>query len=257
LPSRSAAITFDDGYADNHDVAMPILQRHGLSATFFIATGYLDGGLMFNDGVVETLRRAQGPSLDLSTTLLGNLGTHDLRTIEARRAAVHRVLQTLRHFPVEHRTALCEQLQQIAGVAHLPSDLMLRSEQVRQMHREGMLLGAHTVRHPMLARLDAATARSELTQSRDTLQDLLGVRVTLFAYPNGRPNEDYSAQTVDLVRAAGFDAAFTTAWGVARRGSDAHQLPRFTPWDRSRGRFGLRMAVNLRRGPEQLVSLAP
>lgn len=43
LPARAAAITFDDGYADNSDVAVPILQRHGLTATFFIATGYVDG----------------------------------------------------------------------------------------------------------------------------------------------------------------------------------------------------------------------
>jgi peptidoglycan/xylan/chitin deacetylase (PgdA/CDA1 family) len=44
LPERSLAITFDDGYADNHDVALPILTRHRLPATFFIATGFLDGG---------------------------------------------------------------------------------------------------------------------------------------------------------------------------------------------------------------------
>ena len=44
LPQRAACITFDDGYADNFRVAMPILQQQGLTATFFIATGFLDGG---------------------------------------------------------------------------------------------------------------------------------------------------------------------------------------------------------------------
>lgn len=256
LPSRSAAITFDDGYADNHDVAMPVLLKHALSATFFVATGYLDGGRMFNDSVAETIRRAQGAQLDLHDTVLGNLGTHDLRSIEARRAALHAILHTLRHFPVEQRTAFCEQLQHVAGVAQLPDDLMLRSDQVRHMHQAGMLMGAHTVRHPMLARLDAATARSELTQSRRSLQDLLGSPVTLFAYPNGRPNEDYSEQTVDLVRKAGFEAAFTTAWGAARRDSDAFQLPRFTPWERSKAGFGIRLAANLRRRREQVVAVS-
>src|SRR5579872_3493180 len=44
LPDRPLSITFDDGYADNHDLAWPILRRLGLAATFFVATGYLDGG---------------------------------------------------------------------------------------------------------------------------------------------------------------------------------------------------------------------
>src|SRR5438067_10198380 len=49
LPSRAVCITFDDGYADNAEIALPILQRHGMPATFFVATGFLDGGRMFND----------------------------------------------------------------------------------------------------------------------------------------------------------------------------------------------------------------
>jgi peptidoglycan/xylan/chitin deacetylase (PgdA/CDA1 family) len=46
IPPRALAITFDDGYADNEELAAPILARLGLSATFFISTGYLGGGIM-------------------------------------------------------------------------------------------------------------------------------------------------------------------------------------------------------------------
>ena len=53
LPARAACITFDDGYADNAQVALPILQKHGMCATFFIATGFLDGGQMWNDKVID------------------------------------------------------------------------------------------------------------------------------------------------------------------------------------------------------------
>ena len=253
LPARAAAITFDDGYADNHDVALPILQRHGLPATFFIATGYLDGGCMFNDRITEIIRRATVPSLDLRSTALGDLGLHDLGSVEARRAAIHAVLLELRNFAVDERNEFCAWLQRLAGVAKLPADLMMSTDQVRRMHQAGMTIGAHTVRHPMLARLDDAAARAELAQSRELLQDLIGARVGLFAYPNGRPNTDYSARTVALVREAGFDAAVSTAWGVARRDSDPYQLPRFTPWDRSRARFALRAIANLRRGREDMA----
>ena len=62
LPARAVCITFDDGYADNHHVALPILRRHGLVATFFIATGFLDGGRMWNDTVIEAIRACKMPS---------------------------------------------------------------------------------------------------------------------------------------------------------------------------------------------------
>jgi peptidoglycan/xylan/chitin deacetylase (PgdA/CDA1 family) len=124
---------------------------------------------------------------------------------------------------------------------------MMTSDQVRSLRRAGMQVGAHTVTHPILARLDEAAARQEISTGKQQLEDLLGERVGLFAYPNGKPGEDYLLQSVDLVRQAGFDAAFTTAWGAATPQTDPFQLPRFTPWDQSRARFGLRLARNLLR----------
>ena len=59
LPRGAVAVTFDDGYADNFEVALPILRRHRVPATFFISTGYLDGGRMWNDTVVEAVRAAR------------------------------------------------------------------------------------------------------------------------------------------------------------------------------------------------------
>ncbi|MGH8602917.1 MAG: polysaccharide deacetylase family protein, partial [Gammaproteobacteria bacterium] len=57
LPARAAAITFDDGYADNVENALPVLTRYGLNATFFIGTAYLNGGRMWNDTIIEAVRR--------------------------------------------------------------------------------------------------------------------------------------------------------------------------------------------------------
>ena len=85
LPTRSLAITFDDGYADNEQIAAPILRKLGLPATFFIATGYLDGGRMFNDSIIAALRNCKRGSLDL--TELG-LGIHSLESVEQRRSAI-------------------------------------------------------------------------------------------------------------------------------------------------------------------------
>ena len=73
LPARAVAVTFDDGYADNASVALPILGRHGIPATFFITAGYLDGGRMWNDSIIETIRRATATSLDLTDLGLGRV----------------------------------------------------------------------------------------------------------------------------------------------------------------------------------------
>lgn len=123
----------------------------------------------------------------------------------------------------------------------------MSSDQVRALHRAGMQIGAHTVNHPILARLGRDEAMREIGDSKRRLESITGAPVTLFAYPNGRPGDDYDDASVALVREAGFEAAFSTTWGAARLVSDRFQLPRFTPWDRGRGRFGLRLLGNLRR----------
>jgi peptidoglycan/xylan/chitin deacetylase (PgdA/CDA1 family) len=114
------------------------------------------------------------------------------------------------------------------------------------MRQAGMQIGAHTVSHPILARQTDDQARQEIGDSKRFLEQLLGERITLFAYPNGKPGDDYSPQSVEVVRSLGFDAAVSTEWGASRMGDDPLQIKRFTPWDKTRLRFGLRLLGNLR-----------
>ncbi|QDL37525.1 polysaccharide deacetylase family protein [Rhodoferax sediminis] len=244
LPVRAACITFDDGYADNFEVAMPILQRHGLTATFFIATGFLNGGRMWNDTIIETVRNGTSPLLDFSSL---NLGRHPVTTLADKRAAIAALIDQVKYQPLAQRISVTEQIARLAQV-QLPQDLMMTSLQVKAMHQAGMQIGAHTVSHPILARLSEDQARQEISDSQIFLERLLGERVGLFAYPNGKPGEDYSLQAVEVVRSLGFDAAFSTQWGASRQGDDPLQIRRFTPWDRTRLRFGMRMLRNLREG---------
>ena len=110
-----------------------------------------------------------------------------------------------------------------------------------------MQVGAHTVSHPILTALSPADAGREMQDSKRFLEQLLGQAVPLFAYPNGKPGEDYVSASVDVVRNLGFDAAVSTQWGASRTGDDPFQIKRFTPWDKTRLRFGARMLANLRR----------
>jgi peptidoglycan/xylan/chitin deacetylase (PgdA/CDA1 family) len=238
LPARAACVTFDDGYADNYTVAMPILRRRGVPATFFVATSFLDGGRMWNDSVVETVRRVKGDALDARSIGLEKL---DVSTIGLRRQAIERVLNALKYLPLEERQRRVEVL---AAETALPSDLMMSAEQVRQLHRNDMEVGAHTVTHPILANLDSKRAGSEITDGKRRLEEIIGSPVKVFAYPNGKPGRDYGREHVDMVRELGFEAAVSTAWGVGHAASDPYQLPRFTPWDRTPRRFVLRLLQN-------------
>ena len=242
LPARSACITFDDGYADNHHVAMPILRSHGLTATFFIATGFLDGGRMWNDTIIESVRACQSPEFDLSS--LG-LGRHALASINERRAVIGTLVNQVKYRPIQERITLTEQMARLVNTPP-PDNLMMTSQEIKAMRLAGMQIGAHTITHPILAGLTDSEARDEIQGSKRFLEQLLEERVGLFAYPNGKPGEDYTPQSVDVVRSLDFDAAVCTAWGTTGGGGDLFQIRRFTPWDRSQFRFGLRLLNNMR-----------
>lgn len=241
LPERPLAITFDDGYADNHDLATPVLERLGLTATFFVATRYLDGGRMFNDTVIESVRQFSGNQLDLRAS---GLGLHATDSIDARRQAIRALLQQVKYLEPGQRSALVAKIAETAG-ASPPDNLMMTSAQVAALVARGMEVGGHTATHPILARLSGGDARREIADGRDRLQQIAGTRISLFAYPNGQPNADYTRSTVALVRELGFDAAVTTSHGTAGAGADPHQLPRFTPWSRETWRYAAQLLRNV------------
>jgi len=123
----------------------------------------------------------------------------------------------------------------------LPDDLMMRSEQVRELARSGMDLGAHTVWHPILRSVTDDEAAAEMRESRATLEALTGAPVSAFAYPNGRLGDDYDARHAEIAQRLGFELAVSTNVGTARPGSDPYQLPRFGPWAESNWRFAARL----------------
>ncbi|WP_343731631.1 polysaccharide deacetylase family protein [Duganella sp.] len=218
LPPRAVAITFDDGYADNADFALPVLQRHGLHATFFIASAYLNGGQMWNDDVIAHARAARlAPQ------------------------ALDQLLQQLKYQPFEDR-------QRTARALAPPRqrDLMMTSAQVQTLVQAGMEIGAHTYRHPILAAVPDAEALADIRHGKHVLEEIIQLPVTTFAYPNGKPGADYHQRHVDMVRALGFTSAFSTVAGAAYEGSDLLQLPRFTPWEPDRMRFLLRLLAQRR-----------
>lgn len=239
LPARPAVITFDDGYRDNYTVALPLLQRHGMRAAFFIATGFMEGGMMFNDRVIEAVRRCTAGEL---TAPVGPQGAPDavpVRNEGERRAAIDRILRAIKYLPGAERMERVLEIER--GVAaSLPRRMMMNSDEVAALARAGMHVGGHTRSHPILRTLDDKEAQREISEGLADLAGITGIRPLLFAYPNGRPGEDFDERHAGMVEAAGCRFAFTTVAAAATRESRFTALPRFAPWDRTRLKFAAR-----------------
>jgi peptidoglycan/xylan/chitin deacetylase (PgdA/CDA1 family) len=241
LPERAVCVTFDDGYADNAIVALPILKKWRVPATVFVASGYLNGGRMFNDTVVESVRRLGGQTLDL--TELG-LGAHPLTGAAEQRRTIGHILKAVKYLPPGERSHAVALLESSCGT--LPDNLMMTDTQVRELCAQGVEIGGHTVNHPILATLDEDSARAEIAENKRYLEKLTGKPLRFFAYPNGQPGRDYLQRDCDLVREQGYQAALSTQRGVTDGATDRWQLPRFTPWDKTRWRFLTRLLLNQR-----------
>jgi peptidoglycan/xylan/chitin deacetylase (PgdA/CDA1 family) len=198
---------------------------------------------MFNDTVIEAVRHSSRDALDLGDFDLGRL---PIGTALQRRAAIEALIPKVKYLPLAEREDALRRLERACGQPALPTTLMMRSPQVRQLHAAGMEIGGHTVRHPILAEMPDDQARREIVQGRDALAMLVDAPIEVFAYPNGQPDRDYDQRHVQMVRELGFRGAVSTARGVATTAADRFQLPRHTPWGRSLATWSWRLLGGLR-----------
>ena len=221
IPDRAVCITFDDGYQNNHDVAAPILRRYGAPATFFVTRDAVREGIMWNDLVIEAVRRA-GNSIDLTAAGLSNNAI--VRTSGPAKLA-ESILTQLKYVPAMDRLVVARQLFE-SVTSTSPPRLMMTESEVARLGKDGFDIGGHTVTHPILSVLEPQQAAFEIAGCASWLKDLIGAAPVSFAYPNGRPGRDFRPEHVELVRNAGFKVAVTTSWACATRSSDCLQIPR-------------------------------
>lgn len=229
LPAAATCITFDDGYADNVTVAAPLLRKHGLPATVFVATDYIDGGRMWNDWVIDGIKESPLDRIELRDLDLPDL---DISTPDERRLAITTILPKVKYLPFSQRKSVCLEVARRCR-SELRDDIMMTRAQVASLPAFGVSVGAHTHTHPILASETVEYCRSDIAHCKGTLECWLQRPVETFAYPNGVPGIDYRSEHVELVRSLGFRCAVSTSVGYANRSTDVFQLPRFTPWGRN------------------------
>lgn len=224
LPPNAVAITFDDGYADNLGAAR-VLRRHGLTATFYITTSCLAGEAPFWPSEIRQLvLRMNAPEIRLKST--GSEIVIPCNTDSERRHAFRTLARLFKANTIPVREALRDELRAASGGDGVVVSPMLTWVDVREMHRMGMTIGAHTMTHPNLPNAGPTDAWLEISGAKARLERELGVPATMFSYPNGGAEKYRTDEVEQMVRRAGYDAA-TTSWnGFAGTGSNVFALER-------------------------------
>jgi peptidoglycan/xylan/chitin deacetylase (PgdA/CDA1 family) len=226
LPGNPVLVTFDDGYLDNHAVALPLLREAGLRATFFIATSYVEERRLFWwDHVSYLLKSSKKDAVDLTYPAAQHLPLGP--TVEA---SIVRALRTIKdHFDLDLPRFLGEMAQAAdvsldrEGERRLTEKLLMTWDEVRELRALGMDVQSHTGAHRVLQTQPLDVLRKDLTSAREKLEEVLGERVQTVAYPVGKPiRSDHERR--EVVRSAGYELGFSYGTGV-------NLLGRLDPFD--------------------------
>jgi peptidoglycan/xylan/chitin deacetylase (PgdA/CDA1 family) len=225
LPRRALSITFDDGYLDNLTCAWPILQRHEVPFSIYVPTGGVDEGqCLWWDRVIAAMAGTSRSGLDLQEVGL----SAERLTVTWAGLDGHEVVQDVLARLWALPRAECERAVDRLVAWLGPVDLLaqgaqrLDRHQLRQLHRAGVEIGAHSVSHPNLSLLGLDELRDELVRSRDVLQAWLDAPVRGFAHPGGWQH----AQARDVLAEQGYAYALTTESGLNLAPPDPMNLRR-------------------------------
>ncbi|MET0081756.1 MAG: polysaccharide deacetylase family protein [Sedimenticola sp.] len=226
LPNNAICITFDDGYKDNLTNAARLLIEHEMVATFYIATGYLNGGCMWNDMVIDAFKQTTKRQL---STWDGTGDEYVFDSKDDKISTMRQLIKSIKYYDGSKREELAHRIRDELCSSN-SSEHMMTNAEVKKLYDIGMEIGGHTVSHPILMNLKDTLIEKEILEGKNYLENIIDDKVSTFAYPNGRYGEDYNKAVRDIVERCGFLSAVTTESGVTDRNSDFYQMNRMTLW---------------------------
>ena len=199
-----AAVTIDDGFADNYRLACPVLKELSIPATIFLATDFIDNGRMpWPTRLCALLDATRRERMDFPFPA----------AIASRREKVTvlpRLKNWLAPLPPWERFAALDQLAAHLDVKKEQAIMPLSWPQIREMRDAGISFGSHTQFHSILPQANAEVRREELRQSKARIEVELAEECSLLAYPNG----DHDETTRQDVAACGYRLAVTQDLGA-------------------------------------------
>jgi peptidoglycan/xylan/chitin deacetylase (PgdA/CDA1 family) len=209
-------LTFDDGLRSVAEVAHPVLRELGVPYTVFVCTEALTGGPAPWFLRVASLTELIGIEPLSRRWGLADLGLRNQADLTS----------ALKEFHLDELLAGLDELEHAYGVAPPdPRDVFMSINELRTLAAEGVAIGSHTHRHPILSRLSADEQWAEIEQSASVIHGWIGRRPMEFAYPNGT-RLDFNAETKRILRTSGIRLAVTTSQRHVSTAEDPFMLPR-------------------------------
>ena len=231
LDQDAVSITFDDGYRDNLEYALPILEELEIPATIFISTGTIKQERELWWDELENLL-LEGKQFPAAFALKdAEFGCHwKTETYEDRKncySGLHYIMKN--YADMEKRNAWLQQLWKWRNLTQdvREKNLTVSEDDCRILAESRMIsIGAHTVSHPSLAVLDTEKQEREIKTSIDMLSGILQKQITLFSYPFGVPEKDFNKATMDICRRSGICKAASTENALWTMGMNSYKIPR-------------------------------
>lgn len=226
IPRHSILLTFDDGYADNYLEAIPILEKHGLTALFYVCTGNIGSEREFWWDRMERIFLLD-PLPDRAINI--TLGEKQFTLSEGNRKDVYdELLPLLRKMDSNSRD---ERIQEFAlllnQLENRKTHRSMSTEELKKMAQSpAACIGAHTVGHPSLAALSKEAQMLEIKSSKEFLEELLGTQMIHFSYPFGT-KQDYNDDSISICKDLGFELVAANYPYIVNRKSNALAYPRF------------------------------
>jgi glycosyltransferase involved in cell wall biosynthesis/peptidoglycan/xylan/chitin deacetylase (PgdA/CDA1 family)/SAM-dependent methyltransferase len=231
LPERAVAVTFDDGYLDNLEVASPILLDLGIPATFFIPSHGLLGREFWWDVLAEVFFGPSPLPDHLEVQWAGEALVLPTMTAEDRYAAHQALYHRIRTADAEARDDVARRVKQWSGIttSNGTTRPMNRTELQELARRPGHSIGGHGTHHISFTAHATEVVRRDVRENKRLLEEITGRDLTCFAYPFG----EHDDRSVHLVGDLGYEAAVTCVEDRVRPGMDTLRLPRLEVgrWD--------------------------
>ncbi|NJL59377.1 MAG: polysaccharide deacetylase family protein [Desulfobacteraceae bacterium] len=215
---RAAAITFDDGYKDNFDIAGDILKKAGIPATFFIPVYPIDKGESYWWDQLYHL--AQRDISEFLKWLKTSRHAHII-TQQPVRLFCRSMVQYLNSLGNTERLAFLADITERFG-SYDGERLLMTWDEIRRLQKDGFSIGSHSLSHIPLTDLTPDHAEIEIRDSKIALSEKLNTEISGFCYPRGACNADIAL----MAKEAGYEYAVTTVFGGNHSDCDLYRLSR-------------------------------
>ncbi len=231
IEPHAVTVTFDDGYKSNYDLAYPILKELGIPATIFITSRFVmpqsNRYLYLWPDLISVILKSHAPTaIDLDDLSLGQYNLSSERNIYSAHNEICERLKSVASTDNENVVAaLYERFGDTIDDNRFSDFSPMTPENVRRLAADDLItIGAHSQNHPILSRLEPARLEEEIVGSKRDLEEITGVSISEFAYPNGRWR-DINREVVEIT-ARHFECAVLTETGLNLTGHNKYLLRR-------------------------------